>query len=160
MEEIKYDLHEKVDYRIFASDKSQKNVSEAQKGEYPSESLNNLNLHRLNQWFTKDGDIYKVKPGLKKNIDFSVFDLFNEHLSCPPSSIFGDFDLVICANLFFYYKTEFRQILLEKTAASMTNEGYFITGETERDILIGNHYHEVYPYSAIFRNKGNYNNRI
>ena len=153
LEELKNGDSEKFSYRIFATDQKETQVTEARTGQYAVEALNSLNLMRVKQWFTKCGETYTVKPELKKNIDFSVFDLFSELFSCPPSSIFGDFDLVVCANLLFYYTPEYRKIILEKTGNSLANGGYLVTGEAERDILKNNNFHEVYPQSGIFQKK-------
>ncbi len=153
LEEFKNCDNEKLNYRIFAADQNEAQLIEARNGIYDAHALNNINLKRVNEWFIKNGAAYSVKPELKKNITFSVFDLFNEHLSCPPESIFGDFDLVICANLLFYYKPEFRKIILKKTCGSLAKGGYLITGETEREILMNYNCQEVYPHSAIFRVK-------
>ena len=153
MEEFKNVGSEKISYRIFATDQNESFLNEARKGYYSENALNNMSLERLHHWFTKKGDTYTVKQELKTNIDFSVFDLFSEQLSCPPASIFGEFDLVICANLLFYYKNEFRQAILGKTGNCLANGGYLITGETERQILIDCNYREAFPESAIFRKK-------
>ncbi len=153
MEELKNGDAEKFSYRIFATDQNEALVNEARKGNYSEKALNNLSLKRVNQWFTKRGDSYTVKQELKNNIDFSVFDLFSGQFSCPPASIFGDFDIVVCANLLFYYKDEFRQAILEKTGNCMANGGYLVSGETERQILTDHNYAEAFPQSAIFRKK-------
>ena len=152
LEELINNYSEKINYRIFATDQCESQVNEARNGHYSADSLNNLNLKRVKQWFTKHGDTYTVKQELKKNIDFSVFDLFSEQLTCPPASIFGDFDLMVCANLLFYYKNEDRKIILKKAGKCLAKGGFIITGETERDILIRHNYHEVFPQSAIFQN--------
>jgi chemotaxis methyl-accepting protein methylase len=142
---------EKINFRIFASDQSESQIKAAQRGLYSESSLNNLNLKRVNKWFTKQGDSYLVNDELKENIEFSVFDLFNEQYSCPPTSIFGDFDIIVCANLLFYYKPEYRKKIIKKTSNSLSKNGYLITGETERDILIQTGFREVYPQTAIFQ---------
>lgn len=153
MEELKNGDAEKFSYRIFATDQNEALVNEARKGHYTGNALNNLSLKRVNQWFTKKGDTYTVKPELKNNIDFSVFDLFSMELSCPPASIFGEFDIVVCANLLFYYKNEYRQAMLKKTGNCMAAGGYLVTGETERQILTDHNYTETFPQSAIFTRK-------
>lgn len=153
MEELKNGDAEKFSYRIFATDQNEALVNEARKGHYTGNALNNLSLKRVNQWFTKKSDTYSVKQELKNNIDFSVFDLFSEQFSCPPASIFGEFDIVMCANLLFYYKDEYRQAILEKTGNCMAAGGYLVTGETERQILSDHNYTEAFPQSAIFRKK-------
>ena len=156
LEELINSDSEKINYRIFATDQCESLVNNAWEGQYSADSLNNLNLKRVKQWFTKHGDNYTVKQELKKNIDFSVFDLFSTQLSCPPASIFGDFDLMVCANLLFYYKNEDQKIILEKADKCLAKGGFIITGETERDILIRHNYHEVFPQSAIFQIKNNF----
>jgi len=150
LEEMKNTDCNICNYRIFATDQSELMLSEARTGSYPADALNNISMKRVKQWFIKNGESYTVKPELKKNIEFSVFDLFNETLACPPSSIFGDFDLVIFANLLFYYKNEYREKILKKTYSSLARGGFLITGETEREILIRKNYREVFPQSAIF----------
>ena len=135
MEDLKDIKVEGINYRIFATDQCEAQIEEARNGTYSVAALNNMNLKRVSQWFTKRGDTYSVKQELKKNIDFSVFDLFSEQFSSPPSSIFGDFDLVICANLLFYYRPEFQKVIVAKTGSSLANNGYLVVGETERDIL-------------------------
>lgn len=140
-------------YRIFATDQCESELTKAVNGQYNVTALNNLVMKRLKRWFIKQGDVYVVKSDLKKNIDFSVFDLFDEQLSSPASSIFGDFDMVFCSNLLFYYKTEYRKIILAKAGNSLKSGGYIIVGETERDILFNFNYKEVYPHSAIFQKK-------
>ena len=138
-------------YRIFITDQSESQINEAIKGRYAAAALNNMSLKRAGEWFTKRGDIYTVKPELKENMDFSTFDLLNEELSCPPASIFCDFDLVVCANLLFYYKDEYRKRILGKIGNSMANGGYLMTGETELDIVLRCNFQELFPQSAIFK---------
>ena len=158
MEEYKNRSHSNINYRIFATDQSVAKIEEARTGNYASETLNNINLQRLNQWFYKQEHgkslkkgSYSVKEELKQHIDFSVFDLFDERYSCPPSSIFGHFDVVICANLLFYYKPEYRKLILAKIKKSISKDGYLISGETERDIVLKNNFSEIYAQSAIFK---------
>jgi len=152
LEEMKSYCSEKFTYRIFATDQSELQIHSAQEGRYSASALNNLNFKRVGQWFTKQGEAYTVKRDLKEHIDFSQFDLFDDNLSSPAESIFGDFDIIICANLLFYYKKEFQEVILDKIKNSLASGGYLITGETEREIVKKNNFSEVFPQSAIFRN--------
>jgi chemotaxis methyl-accepting protein methylase len=141
-----------IRYRIFATDRNEKQIEQAQKGSYHPDHLANISLKYLEKWFVQENGYYAVKPKLKKHIDFSAFDLLSKH-SSPPESIFGEFDLVFCANLLFYYKENYRKKIIDKLSSSLTDDGYLIVGETEREILNACKFEEVYPQSGIFRKK-------
>jgi chemotaxis methyl-accepting protein methylase len=153
MEEILRHRQEKPKYRIFATDQSQVQINAAQLGEYSTDELNNLTLDRVSHFFDRQGNYHFIKPELKKNIDFSVFDLFDKQFSSPPSSIFGGFDIVFCANLLFYYKNAERKKIIEKVGNSLVDSGFLVTGETEREILVTHGFKEVYAHSGIFEKR-------
>lgn len=153
LEEMKNGDTLKFSYRLFATDQSEVQVKKSQKGQYAAEELNNVSLKRVKQWFGKQGQSYSINQELKQSIDFSVFDLFSRQHSSPPASIFGDFDLLFCANLLFYYKKEYREVILKKIDHCLAKGGFLITGETEREILISYGYREVISQSAIFQKK-------
>lgn len=153
LEELNNKKEEPINYRIFATDHSEEQISQAIKGQYNEISFNYIIPKRIKQWFTKRNEVYYIKPLLKKNIEFSLFDLFDKSLSCPQASIFGDFDIVICANLLFYYKKEYQNIILDKITRSITEDGIIICGETERSILMNYGLIEMYPNSGIFKKK-------
>lgn len=140
-----------INFRIFATDYSQAQVKLAQVGQFPATAVSNINLRRLSDWFKKRSDTYTVKPELKERIDFTVFDLLCDNHRCPPNSIYGDFDVVICANLLFYYKPEYRKKIIDKASHCLAKGGYVITGETEREIMKKYNFEEVFPQSCIFR---------
>ena len=153
LEELNAGEGQQFRYRIFATDHSASQVAEASAGRYASVSLGNLSMKRRNRWFTRQGDSYSIAPELQKHIEFSVFDLFSQSLNCPPTSIFGDFDLIVCANLLFYYKYEYRMVILDKLAAALAKNGYLATGETEREIALRGNFQELFPQSALFTRK-------
>ena len=151
LKEIKAIGGEDINFRIFATDSNEAVVNEARMGVFRADELENLTGRRVKQWFIKNKDSYTVKPELKENIEFSVFDLANKEHAAPQSSIFGDFDLVVCANLLFYYKPAFRSKMIDKVTQTLSNEGYLMTSETERNLLLDEYFEEVYPQSALFR---------
>jgi chemotaxis protein methyltransferase CheR len=138
-------------YRIFATDLDEMRLNEARVGFYTAEALGNLSLKRAETWFTRQAEGYRLQPALQKNLDFSIFDLLMEELTCPPASIFGDFDLVVCCNVLIYYQPNHRNLMLDKFAHCLARGGYLITGETERAIALAYHAREVVPQAAIFR---------
>lgn len=137
--------------RIFATDINGGELENAKKGIYQSASLNKVTLKRIQKYFIKQGEIYTISKQLSKYIEFSFFDLLSEQGLCPPESIYGNFDIVLCSNILFYYTPECRKLILEKTGHCIADDGYLITGESERDIVAKHNYCEIFPASAIFQ---------
>lgn len=139
--------------RIFATDISRKDLNIAQRGVFQMSSLTKVSLNRILKYFTQQGENFTIDPNLRKLIDFSFFDLLAENGSSPPASIYGNFDLVFCSNLLFYFKPEYRQKILDKSLNCLSSDGYLITGESEREIVKRNNLHEVFVNSCIFQKR-------
>ena len=141
-----------IRYRIFGTDLDETQISKALLGEYNKESVGNIRQKELEQWFVQSGNLFSIIPELKKHIKFSVFDLLSKH-SSPSESIYGDFDLVVCSNILFYYKPAYQKIIIDKICDSLAEDGLLVTGEAEREILKSGKFREVYPQSSIFKKK-------
>ncbi len=159
LEELRNGDKAKFKYRIFATDKCDKQINKAGIGKYQSSALNNINFRRAEKWFTQHRDTYTIKPQLKAYIDFSVFDLLDKNSGSPSASIFGDFDIAFCANLLFYFKPKNQKQIVNKISKTISDGGYLITGEAEREILLNLDFKEVFPQSGIFQKKRNVVNR-
>lgn len=139
-------------YRVIATDISESALSVARKGEYNQDAIQNIRTKDLNNFFEKSGTMYKVSERLKNQVSFSSYDLLDTLTSSPQESIFGNFDIVICSNLLFYYQPEIQQNILKKLINSMAENGYLITGEAEKHVakLLGS-LRMIAPPSAIFQ---------
>jgi len=72
--------------------------------------------------------------------------------SAPPVSIFGDFDLVFCCNLLFYYASDVRNHILKKIHYSLSAGGFLVTGATEKNIVEDSgDYRTIVPPVPIYR---------
>lgn len=118
-------------FRIFATDLSTEALDIAREGVYDEEGIANLKLKHLKKYFAKDTESYAVDPGLKQKIDFSEYDLMDQYSINPPDSIFGDFDIIFCCNLLFYYRMDVRRAIVNKLKRSISDHGYLVTGEAE-----------------------------
>lgn len=124
-----------VSYRIFASDQSEVDLATARLGVYGVETLQNVRLRHLDSSFVRQGSSFAIAPRIKERVDFSFYDLFDVNTTCPPSCIFGDFDLVLCRNVLFYYRPENQHFILDKLQHSMAPSGYLMTSKTEKLIV-------------------------
>ena len=136
---------------IYETDKEEEQIRKAMIGQYAHNNLSNVPLHMAEKWFTRYGQTYHIKQELKDKINFSSFDLFDNNINNSPVSKVGQFQIIICANLLFYYKNKYRKMILDIMDGALSDDGFLITGETEREILLRSNYKEVYPYSAIFK---------
>ncbi len=122
-------------YRIFATDLPGPDLERARSGSYRAEALGNILLRHLNTYFIRSDDVFTVVPQVRSKVEFSAYDLLDEKSTSPAASIYGDFDLIFCCNLLFYYSAAARQRIVEKVNRALAPGGFFVTGEVERDIV-------------------------
>jgi len=142
-------------YRIFATDLPGPALAQAASGVYPAEAVGNVRLRHLRGYFSPQGDSYAIVPRLRERVDFSTYDLLDEGSTSPTASIYGDFDLVLCCNLLFYYRPAVRQQVLDKLCRALAPGGYLVTGEAERDMVARQDgLQAVVPLSPVFQIRG------
>jgi len=141
-----------IRYRIIATDISEFALTTAQKGEYSQDAIQNIRVKDINNYFDQFGTMYQVKDSLRKQVSFSSYDLLDLYTSSPQESIFGNFDIVFCCNLLFYYQPEIQKRILKKLINTMAEDGYLITGEAEKHVVTSlGGLRMVAPPSAIFQ---------
>lgn len=150
LEEVLELQQSNLQYQLFGSDSNESAILSANIGWFEKSALGNVTSRRLDRWFVKEREGFRIKDELKKHVHFSVFDLNAEVLQSPSESIFGGFDLLFCANILFYYHAERQERILQKATSVLSKGGYLITGEVERCILQRKNFKEHTPNSAIF----------
>lgn len=154
LENINLKRKEKVRYRIIATDINESALKEANIGIYNESDISKIRVNDLKEYFFKSGKKYRINEELKKNIIFTRYDLLDNMTSCPQESIFGSFDLVMCCNLLFYYNMDHQKQILEKLVNAMDENGFLVTGETEKRLVSLNK--SIYlpvPPSPIFKRR-------
>ena len=138
-------------YRIFATDLAEPDLALAEAGVYSAEAVGNVRLSYLNAYFVRQGECFVVAPRLRERVSFSVYDLLDGGSSSPEASLYGDFDLIFCCNLLFYYRPDVRQRILGKIGRALAPGGYVVTGEAERDMVAAHDgLHAVAPPVTVF----------
>lgn len=158
LEELNAGRERPVPFRIFATDGSDAPLALARTGVYDAAEVQKVRLKHLRKYFTVAGESYQIVPALTDRVDFSAYDLLAEGSSSPAAGIYGDFDLILCCNLLFYYRPEIRQRILDKLCRALCPGGHLVTGEAEREIVAQ---HEglraMAPPAAVFqKRKGNH----
>jgi chemotaxis methyl-accepting protein methylase len=141
-----------VPYRIFATDISAAELAHARRGVYDEAEVRHVRLGQLERHLSRRGQSYTVAPALHEHVDFSSYDLLDGRSTCVPASIFGDFDIVFCCNVLFYYRPDVRRVILDKVRSCLSPRGYLVTGEAERAIVqAAGGFGAVAPPVAVFR---------
>lgn len=138
-------------YRIFATDISEEALERARLGLFGPGELGRISLGRLHGHFSPRGEEYELSSAIRRRVEFSRFDLLDAERHCPPSSVYGAFDLVVCCNLLIYYNEAERALILERLGSCLAEGGYLVTGEAEREIAASGGFREAFPASGVFR---------
>lgn len=140
-------------YRIFATDRSNMIINQAKKAAFSHDELKSLSKEQVELGFDLKESNYCIKPSIQTKISFSTFDLISEKTNCPSVSIYGDFQIIMIANLLFYYKSSIQKKIINRVLQCMSKDSYLISGETEREILMAASLVEIVPNSCVFQMK-------
>jgi len=143
-----------IPFRIIATDVSEAELAAARRGEYAASALQNVPLKHIQGYFSRHGETYRIVDRIKDRVDFSFYDLLDRRSSCPPISIFGEFDMIFCCNLLFYYRPDIRRFILGKMRCCLSPKGYLVTGEIEKAFVEeAGGFRTVAPPAAVFKKK-------
>ena len=125
----------RISFRIFATDVSNEALETARAGVYPLTAVENVRLKYYRRYFTEQKETCIVNEGLKRFIDFSAHNLLDSQSHSPAPSIYGDFDLILCCNLLYYYRSKMQLSILEKLQRALSPFAYLVSGEVEQNIV-------------------------
>lgn len=114
------------DFRILATDISEKVMQEAQVGLYGKESLKNVPPEWERKYFVKQGsEHFVLKDEVKKQVIFKKLNLMD------PFSFKMPFDLIFCRNVMIYFEQPTRNTLINKFYDVLKPGGYLFIGHSE-----------------------------
>jgi chemotaxis protein methyltransferase CheR len=109
---------------ILATDISREALERADQGIYSSRVLENLSPLQLANYFTQDGDSYKVKLALRDMVKFLPMNL------AQPVYL-GRFECIFCMNVLIYFGSELRSRLIQRFYEYLEPGGYLFLGHAE-----------------------------
>lgn len=110
--------------QIFATDVAESAVQKARKGIFSKALMSGLDKKRLNRFFEKHDDTYKVSKKLRDLCVFSKHDLTRN----PP---FAKLDLVSCRNVLIYFNSTLQKQVLSIFHYALKPNGYIWLGPSE-----------------------------
>lgn len=124
LSELQGDNTNHIPFQIFASDLSSKAIEIARNGEYSTQKLKNVSPKRLQRFFTKSNNKYRISKSLR---DVCVFAHHNI-LSDPP---FSRMDFISCRNLLIYLDSAAQKKAIATFHYSLNDGGCLMLGKSE-----------------------------
>lgn len=116
-------------YTIVASDIDEQALEKAMEGIYHPNQLEHLSKKSLNKYFDQKKGLYQLKPTMRNKVTFKKHDMLRNNFE-------KNCDLILCRNVFIYFKQETQERLLSNFIESLNPQGYLVIGCSEN---IGDH---------------------
>ena len=136
---------------ILASDISRQALECAEQGIYDARDVEPLSIHHREQYFTRSGSNFVVKPQLRSMITFAPMNL-------AQVVYMGKFDCIFCMNVLIYFSEERQTQLVQRFFDYLEPGGYLFLGHAESisraDVKFQTHIHrdaQIYQKPATLR---------
>jgi two-component system CheB/CheR fusion protein len=133
-----------IDLKIFATDINRTALNQAAKGIFSDKIVKTVSQKRLNDFFDKGVDNYKIKPEIRKMLIFAQHDLIKN----PP---YCDVDLISCRNMLIYIKPVLQKQILSKLGFGLRKNGYLFLGSSENISIVKEDFTEVSAKWKIYQ---------
>jgi two-component system, chemotaxis family, CheB/CheR fusion protein len=117
-------LGKSIDIKIFATDTADKSLALARAGIYPGGIEGDLSPERLERFFERDEQTFRVKKILRDQVVFAPQDVLRD----PP---FSRVDIATCRNLLIYLEPEAQRRILALMHFALREGGYLFLGNAE-----------------------------
>ncbi len=130
---------------ILATDISRQALDHAEHGIYDAREVEKINPRQREQYFSRTGDHYVVKPRVRNMITFAPMNL-------AQVVYMGKFDCIFCMNVLIYFSEERQAQLIQRFYEYLEPGGYLFLGHAESiaksDVTFETH---VYRDSRIYQ---------
>jgi two-component system, chemotaxis family, CheB/CheR fusion protein len=139
--------------KIFATDLDQAALGIASRGVYPAGIAKNVLPARLERFFNREGEGFKVKQDIRSMLIFARHDLVKN----PP---YCHIDLITCRNVLIYLNPSLQKKILTMLHFGLRQGGYLLLGSGENAQLLAPQLQEIdkkwkiYQKTLPFRSMG------
>jgi two-component system, chemotaxis family, CheB/CheR fusion protein len=133
--------------QIFASDIDRVALTTAREGTYPESIVADVSEERLNRFFTKEGDRYRIKREVRDAMVFTEHSLLKD----PP---FSHVDFISCRNVLIYLDRDLQNLVSATFNYALARDGYLFLGSSETVDTPGQLFRVVSRQARIFQSIG------
>ncbi len=116
--------HKNISLQIFATDLDSEAIEIARKGLFSSNIAIDVSPDRLNQFFTVEGEGYRVNSSLREMVVFASQNVIKD----PP---FTKLDIITCRNMMIYMEADLQKKLMSLFNYSLNPGGIMVLGIAE-----------------------------
>lgn len=131
--------------KIFATDIDSIALAQAGKGLYTGNIAKDVSAQRLEKYFLKEGNNYRVKSEIRKMVIFAQHDLVKN----PP---YCNMHLISCRNLLIYMTPTLQKKIFAMLLFGLKMDGYLFLGSSENPMPIIKNLEIVHKKWKIYRN--------
>ncbi|RWY54346.1 chemotaxis protein CheB [Mucilaginibacter gilvus] len=131
--------------KIFATDIDSVAMAHAGKGIYNKDIAKQVSEERLEKYFIKEGECYRVKPEIRNMVIFAQHDLVKN----PP---YCNMNFISCRNLLIYMAPVLQKKIFSMMLFGLKMDGYLFLGSSENPIPIIKNLEVVNKKWKIYRN--------
>ena len=146
LSEIQSGSRNKKQIQIFSTDLSERAVHKARFGVYSKQELQSVSPKRLQRYFTKTSDGYRVNKKLREMCAFATHNILTD----PP---FSRLDFISCCNLFIYFTAAAQKNVLATFHYALNENGYLMLGKSETISSPPTHFVGISQKHKIFSRK-------
>ncbi len=124
IQECQDDLSKRITLQIFGTDIDRQAIDKAREALYPSSIQADVSHERLQRFFYKEGDGFRIRKQVRETMVFSVQDVLKD----PP---FSRLNLLCCRNLLIYLNPDAQKKLLPLFHYTLIPQGILMLGSSE-----------------------------
>lgn len=130
--------------QIFASDVDPQAIAKAREGLYAFSINTDVSAARLQRFFTKEDQGYRIEQDLRASVVFALQDV----LSDPP---FSQLDLISCRNVLIYLRPEAQTKVISIFNFALRKNAYLLLGSAETAGAPGTRFELVSKQTRLYR---------
>lgn len=110
--------------QIFATDLSEPAITKARIGDYSADQLKSVSPHRLQRFYTKTSNGYRIIKELREMCVFATHNILTD----PP---FSKIDFISCCNLLIYLDVDAQRNVMQTFHYALKENSYLMLGKAE-----------------------------
>jgi len=132
--------------QIFATDLNNAVLEQARTGRYTKAQVESVSAARLQRYFSKEGDSYRVQKAIRDTVLFAQHNLLTD----PP---FTRVDLITCRNMLIYLEPTLQQRIIPSFHYALKPHGYLVLGTSESVGHFANLFEPVQKAHKVYAKK-------